>query len=85
VPEEDAVQVREPNRADQTLNERMRHRCVGGLCCANTGSGTNRPRRGTFAELWYDRSVIKRFRSAAKSRPWLGRLFGSADCASMCR
>jgi len=27
VPEEDAVQVLAPNRADQTLNERMRHRC----------------------------------------------------------
>ena len=30
VPEEDAVQVLAPDRADQTLNERMRHRCVGG-------------------------------------------------------
>jgi hypothetical protein len=29
VPEEDAVQVLAPDRADQTLNERMRNRCVG--------------------------------------------------------
>jgi len=29
VPEEDAVQVLAPDCADQTLNERMRHRCVG--------------------------------------------------------
>ncbi len=29
VQEENAVQVLAPNRADQTLNERMRHRCVG--------------------------------------------------------
>jgi hypothetical protein len=29
VPEEDAVQVLAPDRADQTLNERMRYRCVG--------------------------------------------------------
>jgi len=28
VPEEDAVQVLTPDRADQTLNERMRNRCV---------------------------------------------------------
>jgi len=27
VPAEDAVQVLAPDRADQTLNERMRHRC----------------------------------------------------------
>jgi hypothetical protein len=30
VPEEDEVQVFAPDRADQTLNERMRHRCVVG-------------------------------------------------------
>ncbi len=29
VPEEDAVQVLAPDRADQTLNERVRNRCVG--------------------------------------------------------
>jgi hypothetical protein len=29
VPEEDAVQVLTPDRPDQTLNERMRHRCAG--------------------------------------------------------
>ena len=29
VPEQDAIQVLAPDRADQTLNERMRHRCVG--------------------------------------------------------
>ena len=29
VPEEGAVQVLAPDRADQTLNERMRNRCVG--------------------------------------------------------
>jgi hypothetical protein len=29
VPEEDAVQLLAPDRANQTLNERMRHRCVG--------------------------------------------------------
>ena len=29
VPEEDAVQVLVPDRADQTLNERVRHRRVG--------------------------------------------------------
>ena len=28
-PDEDAVQVLAPDRADQTLNERMRNRCVG--------------------------------------------------------
>jgi hypothetical protein len=40
------------------LPGRMKSSFTPRLCSANIRSGTNRPRRGTFAEPWHDRGVI---------------------------